>query len=125
LGSGRFDVVDSPGREYAYDPAIGWRVDASGTPVCVHPFRVGLLPGRYASADEPLPQPAAPPSPQAEALRLPEDEVDLEGWLVAILRTAPAERMASAIAHAERVATQQFPGAVVVAALRRALAAER
>jgi hypothetical protein len=123
LGPGRFDVVDSPGREYAYDPTIGWRVDASGTPVCVHPFRVGLPPGRYASAGEPLPESTAPPPPP-EALQLPEDLVDLEGWLVATLRAAPADRMPHAVAHAERVAAQRFPSAAVVAALRRALSAE-
>ena len=50
MGPGRFDVRDRPSREYAYDPAVGWRVDATGTAVCVHPYRVGLPPGRYASA---------------------------------------------------------------------------
>ncbi|MGI5149306.1 hypothetical protein ACQEVC_23600 [Plantactinospora sp. CA-294935] len=84
-----------------------------------------LPPGRYASAGEPLPAAPASPPPPPEALRLPDDEVDLEGWLVATLRTTPADRTASAIAHAEQVASRRFPSAVVVAALRRALTAER
>ena len=44
----RFDVIDGPDREYAYDEQVGWRVNAAGTAVCVHPFRVGMPPGRYA-----------------------------------------------------------------------------
>ena len=71
--------------------------------MCVHPFRVGLPPGRYASAGEPLPDPSAPPPvPTAEALELPEQLTDLEGWLVATLRTAEPDRIFAAVARAER-----------------------
>jgi len=125
MGPGRFDVRDRPSREYAYDPAVGWRVDATGTAVCVHPYRVGLPPGRYASAGEPLPDLTAPlPAPTAEALELPEQVIDLEGWLVATLRVVEPDRIFGAVAHAEREAMQRFAPGDVVAALRRVLTTE-
>jgi hypothetical protein len=125
LGLGRFDVRDRPGPEYAYDPSVGWRVDAAGTAVCVHPFRVGLPPGRYASAGENLPHVgASAPAPTAEALRLPEQLTDLEGWLIATLRVAEPDRIFGVVARAEREAAQRFAPGDVVAALRRVLSTE-
>jgi hypothetical protein len=125
LGPGCFDVRDRPGREHAYDPAVGWRVDPGGTAVCVHPYRIGMPPGRYASAGEPLPDLSAPaPAPTAEALELPEQLTDLEGWLVATLRTAAPERIFTAVARAEREAAERFAPGDVVAALRRVLSTE-
>jgi hypothetical protein len=125
LGPGAFDVRDRPGRDYAYDPAAGWRVDPAGVAVCVHPYRVGLPSSRYASAGEPLPDPGAPPPvPTAEALELPEQLTDLEAWLVATLRTAEPERIFGAVARAEREAGQRFAPGEVVAALRRVLSTE-
>lgn len=126
LGPGRFDVVDKPGRQFRYDPAIGYRINVdTGAPVCVHPYRVGLPPGGYASRGEPLPPLDAPrPAPSAEQLQLPEDVVDLEGWLIAVLRVADPERMHSALAAAERTASERFPAREVVTAMRRVLAYE-
>jgi hypothetical protein len=126
LGPGGFDVVDKPGRQARYDPQIGYRVNlATGAPVCVHPFRVGLPPGLYASAGEPLPSlDAPPPAPGPEQLELPEDVTDLEGWLIAVLRVADPERMASALFRAETTAGQRFASKDVVAAMRRVLANE-
>ncbi|MEJ3750594.1 hypothetical protein WEI85_45970 [Actinomycetes bacterium KLBMP 9797] len=125
LGPGAFDVVARPGREFAYNPAVGWRVAPDGTAVCVHPYRVAMPPGRYASAGEPLPQPEADaPLPTPEALELPEDLVDLEGWLVAVLRVASDSQMFAAVARAEREASQRFAPGEVVAALRRVLSME-
>ncbi len=100
LGPGRFDVVVRPARELAYKPDIGWRVRPDGTAVCVHPFRVGMPPGAYASAGAPLPSltGAQLPAPAAEALELPEQLEDLEGWLVAMLRTAEPDRIFGAVA---------------------------
>jgi hypothetical protein len=34
LGPGRFDVVDRPGRDYTYNPQVGWRVDPGGAAMC-------------------------------------------------------------------------------------------
>jgi hypothetical protein len=126
LGPGAFDVVDRPGRQYRYDPAIGYRINVdTGAPVCVHPFRVGLPPGAYASAGVPVPSLDRPaPAPSAEQLRLPEDVTDLEGWLIAVLRVADPERMHSALADAERTASERFPARDVVTAMRRVLAYE-
>jgi len=125
LGPGAFDVVARPDRQYAYDPVAGWRVGPDGTAVCVHPYRVGLPPGRYASAGEPLPDLTLPaPEPTPAALELPTERDDLEGWLVATLRVARPDQIFSAVARAERVAGERFAPGEVVAALRRVLSVE-
>lgn len=125
LGPGAFDVVDRPGSQYRYDPGAGYRTDAdTGTPVCVHPFRVGLPPGAYASAGEPAPVHRPTLRPTAEQLQLPEHVTDLEGWLIAVLRVADPQRMRSALAAAERAASERFPAHEVVTAMRRVLAYE-
>jgi hypothetical protein len=126
LGLGEFDVTDRPGRGNRYHPEVGHRVDtATGVAVCVHPFRVGLPPGRYASDGEPLPGADSPvPEPTAAALELPEDVVDLEAWLIATLRVAPPSRMAAALHHAEALAIERFSTVDVIAAMRRVLTHE-
>lgn len=121
------------------------RVDGTtGTPICVHPFRVGLLPGRYASAGQPLPATSEPAAggrkpiggldwpgvprevfiPTKEQLELPEDVEDLEAWLIAMLRTAAHNAMASALEQAEATAAERFTGEQIVTAMRRVLAYE-
>ncbi|MGH7744980.1 MAG: hypothetical protein ACREQ5_09295 [Candidatus Dormibacteria bacterium] len=91
--------------------------------MCVHPYRVGLPPG--ASAHAPLPAPdGPPPAPSPLALELPAEVADLEGWLVAVLRTTDPDRMASALERAEATAGTRFSPADVVAALRRVLSFE-
>lgn len=118
-------MLARPGREYAYNPAVGWRVDPNGTAVCVHPFRVGIPPGRYASVGEPVPDLAMPPpAPTPGALEPPTERDDLEGWLVATLRVSSADEMFAAVARAERIASARFAPGVVVAALRRVLSRE-
>jgi hypothetical protein len=127
LGPGKFDVMDGPDPEYAYNPEIGWRVNAAGTAVCVHPYRVGLPPGRYASAGVPLPKlrgGEARPAPTAAALELPDSVEDLEGWLVATLRVASAPMLFIAIEQAEKKAATRFAPDTVVAAMRRVLSVE-
>ncbi|MEU7618766.1 hypothetical protein AB0B27_22090 [Micromonospora rifamycinica] len=125
LGPGRFDVVDRPGPDFAYDRAVGWRVDPDGHPVCVHPYRVGMPPGRYASAGVPLPEPSvAVPAPSPAALELPTEVDDLEGWLIATLRVAAPEQLFTAVARAERQAGERFAPGVVVQTLRRVLSIE-
>lgn len=125
LGPGQFDVVDRPGSGYAYEPEVGWRVGADGTAVCVHPFRVGLPVGQYASAGVPVPADADHMlAPTEAALELPTDLDDLEGWLVATLRSAPPNTLLSAITRAERIAAARFAPGAVVRALRRVLSVE-
>ncbi|MFF4940851.1 hypothetical protein [Micromonospora sp. NPDC000729] len=50
--------------------------------------------------------------------------MDLEGWLVAVLRDAPSEQIFSAVARAERLAGERFDPKQVVAAMRRVLSVE-
>lgn len=127
LGLGEFDVVDGPGPGFRFDPAAGHRVAVeTGIPVCVHPFRVGLAPGAYASADVPVRsiQDGVLFAPSEGQLALPADADDLEAWLIAILRTAEPDQMASALDQAETIAAERFTGGEIVDALRRVLAHE-
>lgn len=125
LGPGEFDVVDGPGPEFKLDREIGWRVDKrTGTGVCVHPYRIGLAPGRYASGGELVPDGAERPAPSAAALVMPDDVTDLEGWLVAVLRVAPSETLFEAVDEAERAASERFAPGTVTEALRRVLSVE-
>lgn len=144
LAAGQFDVIAAPGTQFRYDPELDLRVDVSTRqPTCVHPFRVGLPPGLYATAGTPLPgpeavRPARPAKaggavpgyrtgvfvPTAEQLVLPADVIDLEGWLIAMLRTAGHNEMDSALSQAESIAAQRFSGSEIVTALRRVLASE-
>ena len=126
LTPGQFDVVEGPAPRYRFDRLIGWRVDEhSGVGVCVHPYRIGLPSGRYASADQPLPaDPSPEPHPSAAALRLPEDLTDLEGWLVAVLRVVHADQLGAAVEQAEATAAARFPAKQVTAALRQVLSRE-
>lgn len=126
LGPGEFDVVARPHRELAYRPDLGWRATPAGVPVCVHPFRVGMPPGTYASTGQPIPSidvprvEVVPP----EALVLPEELDDLSGWLVAHLRLADADQMFSVVGRLEREAGERFAPGAVVTVLRRVLSVE-
>lgn len=108
------------------DATCGWRVHAgTGAPTCVHPYRVGLPPALYASGGVALPPPETPtPPPDPTALELPHDPSLLEAWLIAILRCASPDRVASALFHAEAVASERFPARDVVAAMRRIMSHE-
>jgi hypothetical protein len=122
LPAGKFDVRPRPGRDSLYRPGYGYRRDIGSTVgVCVHPFRVGLPPGDYASAGTPLPDREAL-QPDAAQLELPEDAVDLEAWFVAVLRSSNAA--ARAVEQAEATASERFSDEQVIAALRRALSVE-
>lgn len=124
MGPGAFDVADRPGRG-RYDPTLGYRIDSvTGVALCVHPYRVGLTPGRYASRGEAVEVPSVTPTPGVEHLELPEDPADLEAWLVATLRVAPPAAMASALERAEAIASQRFAPELLVVALRRVLSVE-
>lgn len=124
LRPGEFDVADQPGSSRRLDPTLGYRVEVtSGTPVCVHPFRVGMPSGRYASLGEPLAF-DAPPLPEPVQLVTPTLPEDLEAWIVATLRTVTPDAMDSALERVEATASQRFPSGTVLEALRRALSGE-
>lgn len=126
LGPGQFDVVDGPGVDFKLDRAVGWRVDRrTRTAVCVHPFRIGIAPGRYVSGGEPVPEGTQPrPVPSRAALVMPEDVTDLEGWLVAVLRVAAPDELFAAVGEAEQAAGARFAPGAVTEALRRVLSHE-
>lgn len=126
LPLGRFDVTDRPGPESRYDPEVGCRVHVTtDVPVCVHPYRVGLPPGAYCSAGVPVPAvPKEPPTPTRDALEVPSDVTDLEGWIIAVIRATGPERIHQALAAAEEIANQRFPERHVVRAMRRVLTVE-
>lgn len=126
LPLGGFDVADRPGPRHPYDAGRGYRVSAAtGTPTCVHPYRVGVPPAAYASGGLPLPSADAPPPRPAPAdLALPADPSLLEAWLVAVARSAPPAALGAALRRAETRALERFPAAHVVAALRRVLSVE-
>jgi hypothetical protein len=53
---GTFDVADRPKSSTRFDRETGCRtIPESGVPVCVHPDRIGLPPGEYASSGTALP----------------------------------------------------------------------
>lgn len=125
LAPGGFDVTDRPGPRNRYDPGRGYRVDVeTGTPICVHPYRVGLPPGGYCSAGLPVPEATVPPAPTPDALEMPTDVDDLEAWIIAVIRAAGPARLGQALHAAETLAGQRFPEADVVTAMRRVLTVE-
>jgi hypothetical protein len=126
LRLGEFDVCDRPGPTSRYDRDLDYRVDTTtGAPVCVHPYRVGLPPGAYCSAGEPVPAiPSEPPAPTRDALQLPDDVTNLEAWIIAVLRAAGPSRIHQALNAAETLAGERFPAADVVSAMRRVLTVE-
>lgn len=126
LRLGQFDVTDRPGAGSRYDPDLGYRVEtATDTAVCVHPYRVGLPVGTYCSTGMPMPAATEePPAPTREALELPTEVTDLEGWIIAVLRAAGPDRITQALDAAETVAGERFGEREVVTAMRRVLTVE-
>jgi hypothetical protein len=109
LPGGAFDVHARPSAGSRF--AGGLRRTAAGVPVCVHPERVGLPPGAYASQGAALPWQVPPPL-----------ELDVfAAWLRAALTAAPSEVCAEVIERATAVLRAVDPGADVAAVLREAL----
>ncbi|HTJ38444.1 MAG TPA: hypothetical protein VL738_34865 [Dactylosporangium sp.] len=126
LALGAFDVAERPGPQHPYDSRRGYRVHAAtGTPTCVHPYRVGVPPAAYASGRVPLPDGDEPaPVVQPADLELPDDPTLLEAWLIAVVRAAPPAALGAALGRAEAAAAARFDDSEVVAALRRVLTNE-
>ena len=125
LGLGEFDVSDQPGNS-RYSRRVGHRVRVgTQVPVCVHPFRVGLPTGAYASAKAPTPTfPTVPLAPAPAHLEMPKDAADLEAWFIATMRIAHPDSAVSALWRAKATALGRFGALDVVNAMRRVLSVE-
>lgn len=122
LGVGEFDVAASPGPESRYDRVRDHRVNTvTGAPTCVHPFRVQLPPGAYASEGVPAPVRVVPVPASGEALELPESPDDLEAWFLARLSVAGDGEILTVLREAEAVALRRFGSRDVAETLRRVL----
>jgi hypothetical protein len=127
FGLGQFDVVAHPEARNRLDPQVGYRRDRiTGAPVCAHPYRVGLPPGAYASQSVPLPtgDELTVPQPGPADLELPAEVVDLEAWIIAVVRLAHPDAMAATLHQAEAIASERFAPREVIAAMRRVLTVE-
>lgn len=111
LPVGEFDVFERPGKECPFNPADGNRYTADGTPVCVHPDRVGLPVGAYKSANAPL----------TVELHLPPDPSELAPYLHDVLYGAAPVLLEDLIARACGLIRENFPDLDPLHVLRRAL----
>lgn len=107
LGFGEFGVVSRPGARYNFDPAA---------------LAPDPLDPAYIRRPAGAPRGVFVPTP--EQLELPHSVDDLEGWLVAVLPTAPDDALVSALDQAETSAAQRFSGEQIVKALRRVLSTD-
>lgn len=112
LGGGKFDVLERPCADAPFDRETGFRFLADGTPVCVHPERVGLPAAAYASSGLPLPWKTPPPT----------DQDGITRWLRDALMSAPPSACSEILDHASALLREHHPGVDVTAALRAALA---
>ncbi|MEV6673467.1 hypothetical protein [Streptomyces sp. NPDC051162] len=108
---GEFDVAERPSREFPFDPSDGHRYTAAGVPVCVHPEKVGMPPGKYATDG----------TATAPGLRLPDDITDLDPYLHDLMHSAAPGVLEGLIERAVQEIPRAFPEVDVVQALRRAL----
>jgi hypothetical protein len=108
---GEFDVFERPSKECPFNPKDGHRYLSDGTPVCVHPEKVGLPAGRYKSEDAPL----------KAAVELPEDESAVVPYLRELLYGAAPVLLEDLIDQATAEIRQAFPDLDPIATLRRAL----
>ncbi|MFI1865783.1 hypothetical protein [Streptomyces jumonjinensis] len=108
---GEFDVFERPTRECPFNPADGHRYTADGTPVCVHPAKVGLPAARYKSEGSPL----------KVAVCLPADASDVVPYLHDLLYGVAPVLLHDLIGQAQVEIRQAFPDLDPITTLRRAL----
>ncbi|MEV7287822.1 hypothetical protein AB0O01_25165 [Streptomyces sp. NPDC093252] len=111
LPVGEFDVFERPTGECPFRPADGHRYTADGTPVCVHPEKVGLPAGRYKSEGAPL----------RVRVCLPADESAVVPYLHDLLYGAAPVLLDDLIGQAQIEIRRTFPDLDPLATLRRAL----
>jgi hypothetical protein len=108
---GEFDVAERPSRDFPFDPADGHRYTAERVPVCVHPEKIGIPPGRYRTDGIPL----------SCDLTLPESVDDLERYLRDVVHSAAPATLELLITEAMEQIPLRWPGVDATTALRRAL----
>lgn len=108
---GEFDVVERPSADCPFNPEDGHRYTAAGVPVCVHPEKVGLPPGRYKTEGVPF----------AVELRLPDSRSQLDAYLYEVMHNAAPGVLELLIEQATQEIPQVFPEVDVLQVLRRAL----
>ncbi|MGW1673757.1 hypothetical protein [Streptomyces sp. NPDC002324] len=108
---GEFDVFERPTKECPFNPDDGHRYTADGTPVCVHPDKVGLPAARYKSEGAPL----------TATLELPADETEVVPYLRSLLYGTAPVLLESLIEQATTEIPRAFPNLDALATLRRAL----
>lgn len=108
---GEFDVFERPSRDCPFNPADGHRYTAAGVPVCVHPEKVGLPPGRYKTDCQPF----------TVELKLPDSAAELDAYLHDVMHSAAPGVLELLIEQAAQEIPQVFPEVDVLQALRRAL----
>lgn len=104
-------MLERPSKDCPFNPADGYRYMDDGTPVCVHPEKVGLPAARYKSENTPL----------RIAVVLPEDASELVPYLNRLLYGAAPVLLEDLIAEATAEIRRTFPALDPVAVLRRAL----
>lgn len=137
LGLGEFDVAEKPdSSQHLFvrtlgDGRVGGRVLIAHPDirVCVHPWRVRLPVGAYASAGVSVPEIAPADDevatlPPRDALNPPTEVEDLHAWLTATLRLAGPAGLDSALDEAQSIAFDRFPQDTVLGALRDVLGRE-
>lgn len=109
--AGQFDVWERPTKQCPFDKADGFRYAPDGTPVCVHPERVGLPVGAYKSENAPL----------TVELSLPPDPSELIPYLHDVLYGAAPILLEDLIEQASEQIREKFPDLDPLLILRGAL----
>ncbi|WP_344077678.1 hypothetical protein [Streptomyces crystallinus] len=108
---GEFDVFERPSAEAPFSPVDGHRYTTAGVPVCVHPHKVGLPPGRYKTDGIPF----------TVELKLPDSPAGLDAYLYEVMHSAAPGVLEVLIEQAAEEIPRVFPQVDVVQVLRRAL----
>ncbi|MFE7536847.1 hypothetical protein ACFU67_21520 [Streptomyces rhizosphaericola] len=108
---GDFDVFERPTPDCPFSKTDGHRYSEDGTPVCVHPEKVGLPAGRYKSENAPL----------AFTLDLPPDPSEVVPYLREVLWNAAPVLLDELISQAQKQMVERFPEMDPLTVMRRAL----
>lgn len=108
---GEFDVFERPTPECPFNKADRHRYLSDGTPVCVHPEKVGLPAKRYKSEGEPL----------TVELQLPPDPSAVVPYLHDVLYGAAPVLLDDLISQAQQQIRQRFPELDPLTVMRQAL----